>query len=1207
MPIRLIKSTLLLCLLSSFSLTALAKTIHVPADQPTIQAGINAASTGDTVLVSAGTYYENINFSGKAITVTSASGPAATVINGQQLGPVVTFSTNEGRSSVLSGITITNGYGTFDAGYQGGGVLMNGASPTIQGNVIVSNAACAEGMGLASNGGGPLIQNNIIQGNTQTGCDGGPGGGGLFVEGNTNLQVIGNVIVGNSDGSGGGGLTVYGSTGLVVSNNIISNNLGGGLLISSNTGDGILVQNLIANNTGGAGITWYNEPAVLVSNTITGNSINSYNGGASEISAQNMDNQLTMENNLLISDGSSPALYCGNYNSSDPPMFTNNDVFSAQASGYDSTCPNLTGTNGNITADPLFVALLSDDYRIQAGSPATNAGNNKAPDLPTNDFAGDPRIVNNIVDIGADEYTKKTVLGLSSYSLDYGTQAVGSSSAPQIVTLTNHGSNPVSINLIATGSSFTQTNTCASSLATGASCQISVRFSPMGGGELHSVLGIFTGATLNPQAVFLNGIGLAPQVQLNAYFSFYGQVIGTSNTQTGTLTNVGQAPLAINSIVYSGTTDFVESNNCPISPNTLAVGSSCTLSVTYTPTLVGSESGTITFNDNALPSTQTVSVFGSSVSAGVPTLTPTSLTFPTTLIGQSSAPQTATLTNTGTGALGIQNIYSYNDFVETNNCPASLTVGSSCTISVTFTPSQEGPENGYVYIYTDSNSNTSLSMTGTGQAPVPTVSSLSLTSVPVGFSNAQVTITGSGFVYGSEVLWNGAALPCCSYESGNTQITISIPAANVAIAGTYQISVFTPTPGGGTSNSLPFTVYTPINYAVQSTSYDYRTITGTNLNLYYYGGAQVTSPFPIQFGGGSYTNLTVGGGGTISFSGFYSPYNSVIPTTETSTLIAPFWALLGPYGTGNDNNVFWEVTGNAPNRELVVEWRDVPYCCSDSPTYTITFEVVFFEGSGNILFNYADTVFGGPYAANDNGATATSGIQVASGLGTQYSYDQPSLKSKTALLWYPGSPTATLSSGSLGFGYHEIGTKSRAQKVTLTNGGVATLAISSIATDNPDFTQTNNCGTKLASQKSCTIHVFFTPSQPFSETATLTIADNASNAPQTASLAGIGTINPIVVYPIMANFGSVKVGTTSTLPVVLANGANQTLSIQQITASPSVYTETNNCGASLAAGASCTVSVTFAPVQQGNVTGKLEMGLNGKKVVTEVKLVGSGQ
>src|SRR4030081_3664850 len=80
----------------SLSLPALAATtIHVPRDQPTIQAGINAAINGDTVLVSPGTYFENINFNGKAITVKSSAGPAVTIIDGSSINPPVTFSTNE--------------------------------------------------------------------------------------------------------------------------------------------------------------------------------------------------------------------------------------------------------------------------------------------------------------------------------------------------------------------------------------------------------------------------------------------------------------------------------------------------------------------------------------------------------------------------------------------------------------------------------------------------------------------------------------------------------------------------------------------------------------------------------------------------------------------------------------------------------------------------------------------------------------------------------------------------------------------------------------------------------------------------------------------------------------------------------------------------------------------------------------------------------
>src|SRR5207249_688569 len=151
--------------------TARAATINVPASQPTIQAAINAASNGDTVLVAPGTYRENINFMGKAITVTSSGGPSVTTIDGGAAGSVVMFRTNEGRNSVLSRFTVTNGSANGVPSWDGGGIYISYASPTVSGNVITQNGPC--GGGIAAYSSSALIQGNTITNNGEHGQGGG--------------------------------------------------------------------------------------------------------------------------------------------------------------------------------------------------------------------------------------------------------------------------------------------------------------------------------------------------------------------------------------------------------------------------------------------------------------------------------------------------------------------------------------------------------------------------------------------------------------------------------------------------------------------------------------------------------------------------------------------------------------------------------------------------------------------------------------------------------------------------------------------------------------------------------------------------------------------------------------------------------------------------------------------------------------------------
>ena len=141
-------------ILSCFVIFASAQIIHIPTDQPTIQAGINAASTGDTVLVAEGTWYENINYYGKAITVASnfimdgdTNHINNTIINGSQpnnpdFASVVSFTTGEDTTSIISGFTITGGTGLLDASIPariGGGIVCINAGAKIIHNKIIAN------------------------------------------------------------------------------------------------------------------------------------------------------------------------------------------------------------------------------------------------------------------------------------------------------------------------------------------------------------------------------------------------------------------------------------------------------------------------------------------------------------------------------------------------------------------------------------------------------------------------------------------------------------------------------------------------------------------------------------------------------------------------------------------------------------------------------------------------------------------------------------------------------------------------------------------------------------------------------------------------------------------------------------------------------------------------------------------------------------
>jgi hypothetical protein len=312
-----------------------ATIITVPATYTSIQAAINASVNGDTILVSPGTYYENINFRGKNVVVTSqyylaqnTSFISSTIIDGsapvfQDTASCVIFNHNENSSAVLQGFTITGGKGTkwFDihgAGTfrEGGGILIELASPTIKHNYIT---------------------NNIVTNTTGVVST---GGGGIRI-GDGNPTICSNAITFNQARYGAGVVLNY--TAGKITNNVIASNSGGQ---QYNGGSGIWA---IEEHTLGA---LYIENNTIVNNSApnSGGTGGLYIAGSSSVSVRN---------NIIY--GNWPALQL-------------KIVTATTTVNYNDIQGGYAGT-GNINTDPLFAA---GNYSLSAGSSCIDAGDPNA-------------------------------------------------------------------------------------------------------------------------------------------------------------------------------------------------------------------------------------------------------------------------------------------------------------------------------------------------------------------------------------------------------------------------------------------------------------------------------------------------------------------------------------------------------------------------------------------------------------------------------------------------------------------------------------------------------------------------------------------------------------------------------------------------------------------------------------------------------------
>jgi hypothetical protein len=298
----------------------------------------------------------------------------------------------------------------------------------------------------------------------------------------------------------------------------------------------------------------------------------------------------------------------------------------------------------------------------------------------------------------------------------------GISSSPMTTILTNNGTTTLTITSIVLSSQWTETDNCDGAVPAGQSCTLSVIFTPNGTSTFTGTMTLTDSDPTGMQIVNLTGSGTAnPTVTLDPTMLSYGNItVGTDSILTSLLTNTGTATLTITNQAFGGNDpgDFSESDNCD---GMLAAGASCTITITFAPQVGGGRSATYTLTDNAVSSTQTLTLQGTGLTPTVQ-LIPGTLAFGAVSLGLTET-LSSTLTNSGTGALLLSSISisgaNSSDFTQTNTCGASLPAGGTCTISVTFAPAANGSADASLSVADNAlNSPQTVALTGSGGVSV---------------------------------------------------------------------------------------------------------------------------------------------------------------------------------------------------------------------------------------------------------------------------------------------------------------------------------------------------------------------------------------------------------------------------------------------------------------------------------------------------------
>ena len=618
---------------------------------------------------------------------------------------------------------------------------------------------------------------------------------------------------------------------------------------------------------------------------------------------------------------------------------------------------------------------------------------------------------------------------------------------------------------------------------------------------------------------------------------------GTSAAQTVTVYASLKTGSAISAMTIGTTGDFARSGGT--CGTVVATGTSCTVQLVFMPTTAGSRTGTLSIahNNTRAPITIALSGSGTSTAAPLANITPSALTFANTSIGTTSAAQNVNVANTGNASLSISGITLTNssDYVVAGGTCAgggSVAAGSSCTVSVAFKPSAGsiGTRSGALTIsHNAAGSPGSVSLAGNATAAAAPVASLTA-SLSFGSTNVGTTSTAQTATLANT---GTAALTIGTLATGSGEFVISggscVAGGTVAAGASCSVDLsFAPSTAGTRSATLMVTHNA-------------------------HGGSSSTS---LSGSGVALTPVIGVSPTTLNFTQTVNTPSTAQTVTVSNTGNAPL--AISALTIGGAQAAEFQIAGGS----TCVAGGSVAAGASCAIKLAFTPAVI---GTRSASLTIAHNATGSPssVALNGNGTVAPQ-------------------------------PAISLNASTLTFASQVVGTTSAAQSISVSNSGAATLtfgAFTLTGTAGSDFARGGTCnpGGTLAAGASCTLSFSFTPAATGTRSATLTLSSDASNGAAVLGLAGSGAAAPapsVALAPGSLAFGNQTVGVTSSArSVVLSNTGSGALGINGISASAG-FGVAHNCGASLAAGASCALSVTFTPTAIGNASGSVSVASN---------------